>query len=235
MPITSIKKRGNRRSVNNPEGGTASTTETDTEAVTRSDKPQVSSQIFVNPGPPPIRNIPSIKEVLEPRAQRPAQNPEPAQEVKQEPVETPNEEPAIVPKLEDTIPEEPKPKDAVAAETQNEDFETCWRTMFEEIFSSVHMIYHPLKDQVPAFEDGIIKVEVLNDFQKEQYEMRKRAILEYWRSHFKINVDDIEIVINDNMETKKIIYSAEDKVENMMEQNPKLADFLRELNFRIRD
>ena len=65
--------------------------------------------------------------------------------------------------------------------------------------------------------------------------MRKRAVLEYWRSHFTINVDDIEIVTNEHLETKKMIYSSEDKMQNLAEQNAAFPDFLRELNFRIKD
>ncbi len=97
------------------------------------------------------------------------------------------------------------------------------------------MIYHPLKDKIPTLQDGVIKVEVMNDFQKDQYEMRKRALLEYWRNHFSINVDDIEISTNEHMEIKKIIYSAEDKMKNLAEQNTEFGLFLQELNFRMKD
>ncbi len=114
-------------------------------------------------------------------------------------------------------------------------FQNCWHQLFEELFANNPMIYHPLKDQMPALEDGIIKIEVLNDFQKDQMEMRKRAVLEYWRNHFSTNVDDLEITTNEHIEVKKIIYSSDDKLANMQEQNPALLSFLNELNFRIRD
>ena len=81
----------------------------------------------------------------------------------------------------------------------------------------------------------MIKVEVLNDFQKDQYEMRKRAVLEYWRNHFTTNVDDLEIIVNENLEMKKIIYSSEDKMKNLEEQNPEIRNFLQVLNFRVKD
>lgn len=107
--------------------------------------------------------------------------------------------------------------------------------MFEEMFSGHPMIYYTFKDILPVYEDGVIKIEVQNEFQKNQYEMRKRALVEYWRAHFKINLDDVEIICNENMETKKIIYSAEDKMENLKEQNEAIQQFLKVLKFDVKD
>jgi len=134
------------------------------------------------------------------------------------------------------VSEAPVAEKATEATAQEpEDFETCWKQLFEELFSNTPMIYHPLKDKVPTLEDGVIKAEVLNEFQKDQFEMRKRAVLEYWRNHFTTNVDDLEIIVNENMEMKKIIYSSEDKMKNLEEQNPDIRNFLQVLNFRVKD
>ena len=89
-------------------------------------------------------------------------------------------------------------------------------------------------DYLPEYEQDVITVDVENDFQKNQLEMSKRAMLEYWRNHFQLNVDEIEFVIHEH-ERKKVIYTSEDKVQNMLEQNPALKDFLQVLNFRIKD
>ena len=97
------------------------------------------------------------------------------------------------------------------------------------------MIYFPLKDHIPVFENNIIKIEVLNTFQQDQYQMHKRAMLEYWRTHFTDNVDDIEITLNEHLEVKKIIFTAEDKLKNLQEQNPKITDFMNILNFKIKN
>ena len=231
MPITSIKKRGNRRSVNNPEGGTASTTETGTAAVSFSDKPQISNQTFKYPGTPPIKPIPSIQAVLEtPSAKSvsepPKQEPAPESETTQEAI---NESQPVT---TETGAEE---KVQEVQEKEPEVFETCWKQLFEELFINTPMIYHPLKDKIPTLEEGVIKVDVLNDFQKDQFEMRKRAVLEYWRNHFTTNVDDLEVVVNENLEMKKIIYSSEDKMKNLEEQNPDIRNFLQVLNFRVKD
>ncbi len=106
--------------------------------------------------------------------------------------------------------------------------------MVDVIFAKKPAFYHQLRDYLPRFENEIIYVDVENDFQKNQLEMSKRAMLEYWRNQFKLNVNDIEFVIHEH-EKKKVIYTSEDKVNNMLEQNPELKDFLQVLNFRIKD
>ena len=122
-------------------------------------------------------------------------------------------------------------------ETQNEateTFEECWQKMVDVIFQKKQAFYHQLRDYLPRYENDVIYVDVENDFQKNQLEMSKRAMLEYWRNQFKLNVDEIEFVIHEH-EKKKVIYTSEDKVNNMLEQNPELKDFLQVLNFRIKD
>ncbi len=106
--------------------------------------------------------------------------------------------------------------------------------MVDAIFQKKPAFYHQLRDYLPRYENDIIYVDVENDFQKNQLEMSKRAMLEFWRNNFQLNVNDIEFVIHEH-EKKKVIYTSEDKVENMLEQNPELKDFLQVLNFRIKD
>ena len=74
-----------------------------------------------------------------------------------------------------------------------------------------------------------------NNIQKEQFESRKRAIIEYWRNHFSLNVDDLEVTANELKEEKKVIISADDKLRNMVEQNADLPAFLNILGFRMKD
>lgn len=107
--------------------------------------------------------------------------------------------------------------------------------MFDELFSSNHLIYYSLKDDIPRYENDTIYIEVKNGIQKEQFEIRKKAIVEYWRNHFSLNVDDIEITANEHKEEKKVIISADDKFRNMTEQNANLPEFLNILGFRMKD
>jgi hypothetical protein len=123
------------------------------------------------------------------------------------------------------------PTEAPAA---TESFEECWTRMVDAIFQKKPAFYHQLRDYPPRYENDIIYVDVENDFQKNQLEMSKRAMLEFWRNNFQLNVNDIEFVIHEH-EKKKVIYTSEDKVNNMLEQNPELKDFLQVLNFRIKD
>ena len=115
-----------------------------------------------------------------------------------------------------------------------ETFEDCWIKMVDAIFQKKPAFYHQLRDYIPRYENDVIYVDVENDFQKNQLEMSKRAMLEFWRDQFSLNVNEMEFVIHEH-EKKKVIYTSEDKVENMLEQNPELKDFLQVLNFRIKD
>ena len=129
---------------------------------------------------------------------------------------------------------QPTPNETETQDEVTETFEECWNKMVEAIFQKKPAFYHQLHDYLPRYENDIIYVDVENDFQKNQLEMSKRAMLEYWRNQFKLNVNEIEFVIHEH-EKKKVIYTSEDKVANMLEQNPELKDFLQVLNFRIKD
>lgn len=124
---------------------------------------------------------------------------------------------------------------AVKTPTAPEDFASCWHILFEELFVNNHLIYYSLKDEVPRYENDTIYIEVKNNIQKEQLESRKRAIIEYWRNHFSLNVDDLEVTANELKEEKKVIISADDKLRNMVEQNADLPAFLNILGFRMKD
>ena len=163
-------------------------------------------------------------------------------EVEKQKVETPQSAPNVETPFV-TSPNEsetqegasPQPSTGETEEqTTTETFEDCWVKMVDAIFKKKPAFYHQLRDYIPRYENDVIYVDVENDFQKNQLEMSKRAMLEFWRDQFKLNVDEMEFVIHEH-EKKKVIYTSEDKVENMLEQNPELKDFLQVLNFRIKD
>lgn len=224
-------------------------------------EPQTSAKGLQFAGFTPIQPLPSIKEVTA-QTRTLAQQVQQAQSANTETVPTPVTEPAqttpstIVDKP--NISEEQAPpvtETEIETETEGtqtvtiteetteptseapaepETFESCWNQMVDVIFAKKPAFYHQLRDYLPRFENEIIYVDVENDFQKNQLEMSKRAMLEYWRNQFKLNINDIEFVIHEH-ERKKVIYTSEDKVNNMLEQNPELKDFLQVLNFRIKD
>ena len=129
----------------------------------------------------------------------------------------------------------PAPAVEEHAEENGLDFATCWNELFETMFAKNHLIYFSLRDEVPKYENDVIYIEVKNNIQKEQFEMNKRAILEFWRNHYTLNVDDIVITANENKETKKVIINAEDKMRNMIEQNATLPEFLNILGFHLKE
>ena len=90
--------------------------------------------------------------------------------------------------------------------TAPEDFASCWHILFEELFANNHLIYYSLKDEVPRYENDTIYIEVKNNIQKEQFESRKRAVVEYWRNHFTLNVDDLEIITNEQKTERNSAY-----------------------------
>ncbi len=256
MPTTSIcvTVRGNRRSDNIPEGAGGSA-EGNTPERRMASEPQISSQGLQFAGFTPIKPLPSIKEVVaqtqtltqQPTAPATAEMPETDEVKKEEPeaVVTKPETPPTAPQEADITssqteeqPTQPKKTletvDQAQPEERKEDFAECWKQMVDSIFQKKPAFYHQLYDYLPGYENDVISVDVENDFQKNQLEMSKRAMLEYWRNHFQLNVDEIEFVIREH-ERKKVIYTSEDKVNNMLEQNPELKDFLQVLNFRIKD
>jgi hypothetical protein len=245
--------RGNRRSENNPEG--AGSAAGDPTVRIAPAEPQRSSQGLQFAGFTPIQPLPSIKEVtaqtqtIVQQVQTPqppiveTQNLTSQQNSASPQPETNGDEPQNV-ASQQSEPADVEPQNVTSpqpelneAESQNavtETFEECWTQMVDNIFQKKPAFYHQLRDYIPRFENDIIYVEVENDFQKNQLEMSKRAMLEFWRNQFQLNVNDIEFVIHEH-ERKKVIYTSEDKVENMLEQNPELKDFLQVLNFRIKD
>ena len=251
MPTTSIcgTVRGNRRSDNIPEGAGGSA-EGNTPERRMVSEPQVSTQGLQFAGFTPIKPLPSIKEVVaqtltltqQPPASDTAANSNAAETVKADVEQTAQqveseEEDPVQPQPEEQQEQQETASEPVSEaqqERKEEVFSECWKQMVDSIFQKKPAFYHQLYDYLPEYENDIITVDVENDFQKNQLEMSKRAMLEYWRNHFQLNVDDIEFVIREH-ERKKVIYTSEDKVNNMLEQNPELKDFLQVLNFRIKD
>lgn len=221
-------------------------------------EPQTSAKGLQFAGFTPIQPLPSIKEVTAQTrtfaqqvqqvqsanaatAPTPATT-EPAQTTPSTVVEEPNISEEQIPPVAETETDETQTvtmseettEPTSEAPAEPETFESCWNQMVDVIFAKKPAFYHQLRDYLPRFENEVIYVDVENDFQKNQLEMSKRAMLEYWRNQFKLNINDIEFVIHEH-ERKKVIYTSEDKVNNMLEQNPELKDFLQVLNFRIKD
>jgi hypothetical protein len=118
---------------------------------------------------------------------------------------------------------------------RQKDFSENWKIMFNHVFFSVPTIYIPLKDSLPEIENNIIKVMVKNEIQKEHFEAKIRDVLEFLRTHFNEEVENIIVEANEQMETKKIIYDIKDKLQNFKEQNVEFEDFIQILDLKIKE
>ena len=117
----------------------------------------------------------------------------------------------------------------------DEKFKEAWSTMFELLFREIATIYYPLKGVVPTIEHNIIKVKVKNESMKENFESRIRLALEYLRNNYDPRIDDIQVEVDAQTETVKVIYDTQDKMNDLRSENPDLPEFLKILNLSAKD
>ena len=174
--------------------------------------PQQSTRGFVAPSAAPVKKTPDITDIIGEKIENVVEKTE-DHLVAEKPVVT--EEPLVA-------PDEKK-------------FPTLWQTLFTQIFASIPTIYIPLKDSLPKLENNIITVTVKNEVQKEHFEAKTREILEFLRTHFDEQIENIVVETNELLETKKIIYDVKEKLQNFKEQNPDVEEFLQILDLKIKD
>lgn len=164
--------------------------------------------------------------------------------VEEEPEEENFKEDCAVDEMEDEVLEEQETMltaqdEKINPQHKNDDlqdlFSEQWKKMFDLIFGKIPLIYFPLKDDVPVLKNNIIVVQVKNAIQKEHFESRLRLALEYLRNNFSETLENIEIVVNEKLEGKKIIYNSYDKLNNLKEQNAELSEFLDILKLKVKD
>ncbi|MCR4965101.1 MAG: hypothetical protein K6A41_05545 [Bacteroidales bacterium] len=192
----------------------------------------MSQSSFNFPGYPAIKPMPSIKSVTS----RPMPEVQPTAEPTAEPSPvTDAETPA--PANSDVVLDQEKTTEATPepAEEKEETLESNWNEVVDEIFKNLPMLYYTLKKSLPTYQDDILTVEVNNKIQEDELSQRKRAVLEYWRSHFKMNVDDFEIVVNEDKVIETAILTSDEQFKCMKDQNPELIHFLNFLKFRMKN
>ncbi|MDY6327159.1 MAG: hypothetical protein SPL47_07590 [Bacteroidales bacterium] len=229
MQITSTGSRtsGNRRSGDNQEGVEGSATGGPVTGQSPLE-PRASVQPLRYSAMQPMKPIPSIGGVV-------MQSQSLVQNNMQAATPSPVAE-GSVPKQEETsAADNPSETGETQAEPEPEkSFSTCWMETVDALFSKKPAFYHQLKEYLPDFKDGVITVDVENEFQKKHLEAAKNSIITFWNEKHSSKISDVEFVIREH-ERKKMIYTTDDKVRNMMEQNPELKDFLQILNFRVKD
>lgn len=231
MQTTSSRKPGNRRSENKPEGGAApAKNDSVAETTPMFSAPKISNQPFHHPGQVLLGELPSIKKVVSPAPAQPAvveNQPANSAPVAQNPATAEEVRPAEVP-----APVEPT---APPVQTEPEEtLENCWQEIVTALFSKNDLLFFSLSRQLPKYENGVMTIEVRSQIQQEELDKRRRPFLEFWRSHYKINLDDFEIVLNEE-KIKSSIMGPDEQFAAMNEQNPQLLEFLNILNCRMKD
>jgi len=188
--------------------------------------PQQSVRGFVAPTSAPIKKTPDINDIIGERVRERRSD-----DVREE-GEGRREEGELLVHEAALVEEEGRSR---LDEDKKMDFSIAWSNAFEQVFSSIPTIYIPLKEILPKIENNSITVNVKNDVQKEHFEAKTRDLLSYLRTHFDEKVENIVVETNEQLETKKIIYDAKDKLQNFKEQNGEFEDFIQILDLKIKD
>ena len=190
----------------------------------QSTTPQQSTRGFVAPSAAPVKKTPDITDIIGER--RKEKGEEEISRIAEEEKRERRKEEGII---DETI----NLRESVSSACKS--FPEIWQAMFELVFTTVPTIYYPLKNNVPEIDNNIINLTVKNEIQKEHFEAKKREVLEYLRTHFSEQIEDVVVGANEQMDTKKIIYDIKDKLQNFKEQNVEFDDFLQILDLKIKE
>ena len=108
-----------------------------------------------------------------------------------------------------------------------------WNTMLDIVFADHPSVQSPLRNMPPKIDGNIMKIRVSSSIQQKTLEQQKRDMLEYFRNNYREDIDDIEVEVDVAVETKKVIYGNEDRLDYQRKQNQALDDFLETLNLKL--
>ena len=114
-----------------------------------------------------------------------------------------------------------------------DDYTQHWNTMLDIVFANHPSVQSPLRDMPPEIVDNVMKIKVSGAIQQKTLEQKKRDMLEYFRNNYREDIDDIEVEVDAKVETKKVIYGNEDKLNYQRQQNRDMDDFLKKLNLKL--
>ena len=228
----------------------------------RPNTPTPSTQSFITPTST-VKSGPSIKELIHdpvqsapvvvsdsvpPQSQ--AEPSEPASEAAPK-VSEPIPEVATEPVDEEIDREEPLPMEPMQAEEEPsanslprppadpdekpEVFQQFWEAMVDAIFFDLPTLHEPLKHYHPVRKENILIIPVKNDIQENAFAPRKHQVLAFLRQNWDETLDDIEVKLDVNMETKKFVLDDNDKLNALREQNSDIADFIKSMNLRVKN
>ena len=197
--------------------------------------PQQSTRSFVAPSATPVKKTPDITDIIGEGRSEKGEEEKSRRAEKEE--EVPAKEVSVAEEQNSRIAEssEENLRESEASASSACNFNESWCAMLDQVFSAIPIIHKPLKESLPNIENNIIKVTVLNDLQKERFEAKKREVLEFLRTHFNEQIEDIIVETNMKMETKKFIYDAKEKWENLKEQNIEIEEFIQTLDLKMKE
>ncbi len=230
------------------------------ETITNGGKPRLSSAKFVAPTSIASKKTSSIKDVVNdpPLPQTPIINPTdekniiPPTEVEDVQVEIKSMASDEIPEVSEKLPisdkfeekkeekveeklEEKEIEETKESAENNEKLTLFWNEMLYSIFEDVPAIRFPLKDHPPTFEENIVYVRVNSNFLQDHFDRKKREVLAYFRQYYDSTIEDISVVIDTQIESKKIIYDNKDKLDYLRNQNPQMTSFIDILKLTIKD
>ena len=131
----------------------------------------------------------------------------------------------------DTESTDPMPE-AAPVEVKDE-YTKHWNTMLDIVFADHPSVQSPLRDMPPEIVDNVMKIKVSGAIQRRTLEMKRRDMLEYFRNNYREDIDDIEVTVDEKVETKKVIYGNEDKLKYQLQQNQALESFMTSLDLKL--
>ncbi len=120
-------------------------------------------------------------------------------------------------------------------QTDEEHFLHHWQKVVEFNFEKQPIVYFSLKKTVPQMVDNVIYIKVKNELQKDEIEEKKRAMIAYFRNHYKNEIENIEILVDEEMESKIVVLDEREKLKLLHEQNNSLSDFMKILNMNLKE
>lgn len=123
----------------------------------------------------------------------------------------------------------------VGSEKYNEAFLACWNEMIDIVFDDVQTLKVPLHNYPVEVNDNVARVILRNQFQMDDFAMKKNAVLQYLRSHFDERINDVIPEMDTTSEAKKYILDEKDKLEVLRQENPDIVDFMQTLNLRLKN
>lgn len=110
------------------------------------------------------------------------------------------------------------------------DFSSHWLKMADLFFEKIPTVYYTIKEFIPEIIDNVVYIKVKNDLQREQIEIKIRDMLIYLRDSFNKEINNIEILVDDSLQSKVRIFDEQEKLRLLQEQNNSMVEFLKILN-----